>query len=204
MAPLLPAVVAFSASFGVLSHAAGMSRVASIVMSATTFAGSAQVAVVSILGTGGTVVAAIAAALLLNARYGAIGVSVGAHFEGGPLRRILQSQVIVDESWALTVRPDGSIDRRALIGAGGTLWVFWVGGTALGAFVSIGDPGRLGLDGAFPALFLALLVPQLRTRVARLAALLGAVIAFALIPLTPAGVPVIAAACACLLGWRRA
>ena len=204
MAPLLPAVLAFAASFGVLAHAAGMSRAASIVMSATTFAGSAQVAVVSILGTGGTVVAAIAAALLLNARYGAIGVSVGAHFEGGPLRRILQAQLIVDESWAVTVRPDGSLDRRALVGAGGALWVCWIAGTTLGAFVSLGDPGRLGLDGAFPALFLALLVPQLRTRVSRVAAVLGALIATVLIPLTPAGVPVIAAACACLLGWRRA
>ena len=204
MAPLLPAVLAFAASFGVLAHAAGMGRAASIVMSATTFAGSAQVAVVSILGTGGTVVAAIAAALLLNARYGAIGVSVGAHFEGGPLRRILQSQLIVDESWAVTVRPDGSIDRRALVGAGGALWVCWIAGTAVGAFVSLGDPGKLGLDGAFPALFLALLVPQLRTRVSRVAAVLGASIAFVLIPFTPAGVPVIAAACACLLGWKRA
>ena len=204
MAPLLPAVLAFGASFRVLAHAAGMSRAASIAMSATTFAGSAQVAVVSILGTGGTVVAAIAAALLLNARYGAIGVSVGAHFEGGPLRRILQAQLIVDESWAVTVRPDGSLDRRALVGAGGALWVCWIAGTTLGAFVSLGDPGRLGLDGAFPALFLALLVPQLRTRVSRVAAVLGALIATVLIPLTPAGVPVIAAACACLLGWRRA
>lgn len=203
MAPLLPAVVAFAASFGVLAHAAGMGRVASIVMSATTFAGSAQVAVVSILGTGGSVAAAIAAALLLNARYAAIGVSVGSHFEGGALRRALQSQLIVDESWAITVRPDGSIDRRALIGAGGALGVFWVGGTALGAFVSLGDPSKLGLDGAFPALFLALLWPQRRTRVAGAAAALGAVIAVALIPLTPAGVPVIAAALACLLGRRR-
>ena len=204
MAPLLPAVVAFSASFGVLAHAAGMSRAASILMSATTFAGSAQVAVVSILGTGGTVAAAVAAALLLNARYAAIGVSVGAHFEGGPLRRILQSQLIVDESWALTVRPDGSIDRRALLGAGGVLWVCWVGGTAIGAFASVGDPRRLGLDGAFPALFLALLVPQLRTQAARVAALAGGAVALVLIPLAPAGVPVIAAACACLVGWRRA
>ena len=203
MAPLLPAVLAFSASFGVLAHAAGMSRVAAIVMSTTTFAGSAQVAVVSILGTGGSVVAAVAAALLLNARYGAIGVSVGAHFRGGVVRRILESQLIVDESWALTVRADGSVDRAALVGAGGALWLVWVSGTALGAFVSLGDPSKLGLDGAFPALFLALLWPQLRTRVARVAAALGAVIAFALIPLTPAGVPVIAAALACLLGWRR-
>ena len=129
-------------------------------MSATTFAGSAQVAVVSILGAGGGTVAAIAAALLLNARYAAIGVSVGAHFRGSPLRRVLESQLIVDESWALTVQPDGSVDRAALVGAGGSLWLCWVGGTIVGAFASVGDPTRLGLDGAFPALFLALALPM--------------------------------------------
>ena len=203
MAPLLPAVFAFSVSFGVLAHAAGIGCVASIVMSATTFAGSAQVAIVSILGTGGSVAAAIVAALLLNARYAAIGVSVGAHFEGGVLRRVLESQFIVDESWAMTVAPDGSIDRAALVGAGGSLWCCWVGGTVVGAFASFGDPSKLGLDGAFPALFLALLVPQLRTHVARVAALLGAVVALVSIPLMPAGLPVVAAAFACLLGWRR-
>lgn len=204
MAPLLPAVFAFSASFGVLARAAGIGPFAATVMSATTFAGSAQVAVVSIVGAGGSVVAAIAAALLLNARYAAIGVSVGAHFEGGPLRRLLEAQLIVDESWALTVAPDGTIDRPALLGAGGSLWLCWVGGTIVGAFASVGDPSKLGLDGAFPALFLALLVPQLRTRTARLAALLGGVVAVALVPVAPAGLPVVAAALACLVGWRRA
>jgi len=203
IAPLVPAVAAFSASFGVLARTAGLSGVASVVMSATTFAGSAQVAAVSILGAGGGVAAAVAAALLLNARYAAIGVSVGAHFRGGIVRRLVESQLIVDESWAVTVDRDGRIDRRALLGAGGTLWLAWVAGTAAGAFVSFGDPERLGLDGAFPALFLALLVPQLRSRLARLAAVCGGAIALALIPLVPAGVPVLAAAAACLIGWRR-
>jgi predicted branched-subunit amino acid permease len=67
----------------------------------------------------------------------------------------------------------------------------------------IGDPDRLGLDAAFPALFLALLVPQLTSRRAVEAAVLGAAIALALTPFTPAGVPIIAASAACLLGLRH-
>ena len=202
---LAPAAFAFGASFAVLARAAGVGGLAATVMSATTFAGSAQVATVSILGTGGGLAAAVVAALLLNARYGAISVSVAPGFRGSFLRRLVESQLIVDESWAVSVQPDGRVERRVLLGAGATLWIFWTTGTVVGAVAgeAIGDPNRLGLDGAFPALFLALLAPQLRNRRAVAAALIGAAIAFALIPFTPAGVPIVAATAACLAGWRR-
>ncbi|TML84633.1 MAG: branched-chain amino acid permease [Actinobacteria bacterium] len=202
---LTPAAFAFGASFAVLARAAGVGGVAATVMSATTFAGSAQVATVSILGTGGGLAAAVVAALLLNARYGAISVSVAPGFRGSLLRRLVESQLIVDESWAVSVQPDGRVERGVLLGAGATLWIFWTTGTVAGAVAgeAIGDPNRLGLDGAFPALFLALLAPQLRSRRAVAAAAIGAAIAFALIPFTPAGVPIVAATAGCLVGWRR-
>jgi branched chain amino acid efflux pump len=203
--PLTPAAFAFGASFAVLAHTAGVGGVAATVMSMTTFAGSAQVATVSILGTGGGLAAAVVAALLLNARYGAISVAVGSRFRGSLWRRLVESQLIVDESWAVSVGPDGQIARRVLVGAGATLWICWTAGTVAGAAAggALGDPNRLGLDGAFPALFLALLAPQLRGRRAVAAAALGAAIAFALIPFTPAGIPVVAAVAACAVGWRR-
>jgi 4-azaleucine resistance transporter AzlC len=201
--PLVPAGTAFGVSFGVLARSAGMGSVAPVVMSATTFAGSAQVAVASVLGAGGGVAAAVTAALLLNARYGAISISVGSAFSGGFWRRFGESQLIVDESWAVSVGPDGRIDRLKLIGAGATLWVGWVAGTAVGSFVALGNPNRLGLDGAFPALFLALLARQLNGSRAIAAAASGAAVAVALIPFTPPGIPVIAAAAVCLLGLRR-
>jgi predicted branched-subunit amino acid permease len=173
-------------------------------MSATTFGGSAQFAAASILGTGGGVAAAVVAGTLLNARYVPIGVTVAGEFEGNPLRRLLQAQLIVDESWALS-RRDGSYDVRLLVGAGMVMYCTWVGGTALGALVgdALGDPKRYGLDAAFPALFLALLVPQVRTRPALAAALGGGAIALVLIPFVPAGVPIVAATAACLVGWTR-
>jgi predicted branched-subunit amino acid permease len=111
----------------------------------------------------------------------------------------------VDESWALASRGDGRFERRILIGAGLALYLAWVSGTAVGVLggEALGNPKDLGLDGAFPALFLALLVPQLRGRQATGAALLGGALALALIPVTPAGLPIVVASAACLIGLRR-
>ena len=183
-----------------------MGSVAPIVMSATTFAGSAQFAAASILDDGGSVAAAVTAAVLLNARYAPISISVAAGFRGSLLRRFLESQLIVDESWAVSHRGSGRFDHRVLLGAGLLLYPCWVGGTALGVLGGelLGDPNDLGLDAAFPALFLALLYPMLSSRRAVAAALGGAAVALALTPLTPPGVPIIAAAALCLIGWRSA
>jgi 4-azaleucine resistance transporter AzlC len=195
----------FGASFGLVARAAGMGVLAPLVLSATTFAGSAQFAITSILGAGGGAAAAITAAVLLNARYAPISISVAPLFHGRLLRRLLESQLIVDESWALASRGGGRFDRRILLGAGLLLYVSWLSGTAVGVLAgdALGDPRDLGLDGAFPALFLALLAPQLRAPRAAPAAAAGAVIALALIPITPAGTPIVAASAACLLGLRR-
>jgi 4-azaleucine resistance transporter AzlC len=195
----------FGASFGLVARAAGMGSWAPLVMSATTFAGSAQFAVTSILGASASTAAAIAAAVLLNARYAPISISVASLFRGPRLRRLVESQLIVDESWALASRGDGRFDRRILLGAGLLLYAAWVSGTAVGVLAgdALGDPKDLGLDGAFPALFLALLVPQLRAPRAAAAALTAVGIALALIPVTPAGVPIVAAAAACLIGLGR-
>ena len=196
----------FGVSFGLLADAAGIGMAAAVVMSATTFAGSAQFAAASVLEGGGGVLAAVGAAVLLNARYAPISVTVAPSL-GGPLPgRLLQSQLVVDESWALAQTGGGRVDRRLLVGAGALLWISWVLGTAFGALGAgfLGDPEALGLDAAFPALFLALLARQLGSRTALLAAILGAVIAASLVPFAPPGVPIIAAAAACFVGVRRA
>jgi 4-azaleucine resistance transporter AzlC len=204
-ASLFPAAAALGASFGVLARTAHIDALAAVVMSATTFAGSGQVAAASVLGAGGGIAAAVVAALLLNARYVPIGITVAPAFRGNVLQRFVESQLVVDESWALAGGGTSRFDRRVLLGVGCTLYVAWVGGTALGALAgqAIGDPSAFGLDGAFAALFTALLAAQLRGRTPIAAAAACAVIAAALIPLAPAGVPIIAATSAILLGWKR-
>lgn len=205
VAPLAVAVLGFGVSFGVLARAAGMGALAPLVMSATTFAGSAQFAAVSVIGDGGSVGAAVAAAILLNARYGPIGASVAPWLSGQTWSRFLRAQLVVDESWAVAAEGEGRFDPRVLVGAGLLLYGAWVAGTAVGVLGSgsLADPETLGLDAAFPALFLALLLPQLSSRRALVAALLGGSIALVLIPLTPPGIPIVAGGAACLLGIRR-
>jgi 4-azaleucine resistance transporter AzlC len=204
-APIGVAAFAFGVSFGVLARSAGMGRVAPVVMSLTTFAGSAQFAAVSILGAGGGLVTAVVAAVLLNLRYGPMGLSAATTLEGPWWQRLLTAQLIVDESWAIAQRDDGRLDRHLLIGAGLLLLTGWTTGTVVGAFAGdlVADPESLGLDAAFPALFLALLWAQVRGRSRLLAALGGAAIALLLMPFTGAGVPIVAASLACLIGARR-
>jgi 4-azaleucine resistance transporter AzlC len=202
--PLAPSPILFGLSFGVLAEAAGFGTAAIVVMSATTFAGAAQFASVSVLDAGGTVAAAILAAVFLNARYVAISATVASIFPGGKLRRLVESQSIVDESWAISGRR-GRFEWPILVGSGLVFYVLWVGSTAAGTLIGgvLDDPNALGLDAAFAALFLALAVPYLRDRKARQAAALAAAITLVLTPFAPAGVPIIAASAACLLGLKK-
>lgn len=203
--PLCIAVGAFGVSFGVLARSSGFGVVAPLVMSLTTFTGASQFAAVSILGDGGGLGAAVTAAILLASRYVPIGLSVAPALRGRAASRFLQSQMVIDESWAVASRGDGTVDGPALLGAGLAMYASWFAGTLLGVIGGdfLGDPEDLGLDAAFPALFLALLVPQLKTRQAIAAALGGAAIALALVPVTRAGIPIVAASAACLAGWWR-
>ena len=201
--PLTPGPLLFGASFGLLAADAGMSWAAAVLMSATTFAGSAQFAAASVLETGGGAIAAIVAAVLLNARYVPLSVSVASIFPGSRRRRLFESQLIVDESWALAGRR-GRFEYHVLVGAGLLFYALWVGGTAVGTLVGdLLDPEAIGLDAAFPALFVALLVPYVRARRSLVAAIVAAAITFALTPVAPPGVPLVVASLACLIGLRR-
>lgn len=192
-------------SFGVVAQQAGLSSLLALTMSALVFSGSAQFTAVAIVAGGGGVGAAIAGAALMNSRYLPMGAAIAPWLPGGPLRRALQGLVVVDASWALALRGDGSFDRWLMFGSSAVQYVAWTGGTALGAFAGgvLTDPDALGLDAAYPAFLLALLLAQVPTPSATTAALLGAAIAVTLVSFTPPGVPVLAAAVAALLGLTR-
>lgn len=202
--PVGLAVAAFGVSFGVLGRAAGISGPLAVAMSATSFAGSAQFAAVAVLAHGGGLLTAVIAVALLNSRYAPIGASVAGALHPNRLRRLFEAQLVVDESWAIGTR-GGRTRRRVLLGAGAVIYAGFFAGTVVGVLGGgmIADPARLGLDAAFPALFLALLWLQLTSPRARVAALLGGAIALALVPFVPAGIPLLAAALACLIGLRR-
>ena len=203
--PLCIAVGAFGISFGVLARANGWGVVAPLVMSLTTFTGASQFAAVSILGDGGGLGAAVLASVLLASRYLPIGLSVAPVLTGSRFARFAEAQMVIDESWAVANRSGGAVNRQTLLGAGLALYVSWFLGTLVGVLGGdfLGDPEDLGLDAAFPALFLVLLIGQLKSRPAVAAALGGAVIALALVPFARPGIPIVAASLACFAGWWR-
>jgi 4-azaleucine resistance transporter AzlC len=197
--------LAIGASFGLLARSLGWGIAAPIVFSLLTFAGGAQLAVVGVLGAGGTAPAAIAAALLVNTRFIPMSIAVTPALRGRMRRRVLEAQAIVDASWALASRGDGTFDREMLLGATVPQYVGWCGGTVIGVIVgsALGDPKALGLDAIFPAFFLALLVEELRSRRAVAAALMAGALSLALIPVAPPGIPVLAASVAALIALVR-
>lgn len=190
-------------SFGVLAEPV-MGTAAPVVFSAVVFAGSAQFAATAVLGGGGGAAAAILAGILLNARYGPMGIALAPSLRGSALRRAAIGQTMIDASWAMASRGGGRFDPAFMVGATLPSFPAWVGGSAVGVLAGdvIGDPRNLGLDAIFPAFFLALLASELRAPRGRGAAVAGALIALVLLPVTPPGVPILAAAAGALIGLR--
>jgi 4-azaleucine resistance transporter AzlC len=202
--PFAFAALLVAISFGVVARPV-MGSAAPIVMSVLVFAGSAQFAALAVLAAKGGALAAIVAGVLLNLRFVPMGIAIASSLTHRPIGRAARGQAIVDASWALASRGEGRFDIDYLLGATLVQYPAWVAGTVLGVLGGslIGDPKALGLDAIFPAFFLGLLVPELRRSEARSVAAFGAAIALALIPVAPAGVPIIAASLAALIGLRR-
>ena len=194
-----------SASFAVVAMNAGFSGLFAVLMSVIVFAGSAQFAAISILAGGGAVGAAIVAATLMNSRFLPMGVAFAGSLPGGPLKRAVQGQAVIDSSWAMASRGDGTFDRWFLFGSSALQYLTWTTGTLAGVLGGdlLGDTDRLGLDAVFPAFFVALLVAEIKDGRTFGVAALGGLLAFALVPVAPPGVPVLVASLAALAGLIR-
>jgi 4-azaleucine resistance transporter AzlC len=202
--PFVVPTLALGISFGVLAEPV-MGKVAPVVMSVFVFAGAAQFAALGVLAAGGAAGAAILAGLLMNARFLPMGFALAPSLRGPALKRAAQGQAVVDASWAIANRGDGTFDRGVLIGSVIPQGAAWMGGTAIGVIggSAMAHPERFGIDAIFPAFFLALLVGEGQSRTATAVALAGGAITLALMSFVPAGLAVIAAALAALIGLRR-
>ncbi|MCT2583171.1 AzlC family ABC transporter permease [Actinophytocola gossypii] len=190
------AILVVGTSFGAIAVAAGLAWWVPTALSVLVFAGGSQFLVVGVLAAGGGVLAAVAGALLLNARHLPFGLAIGHVVGGSRWARLLGSHLLVDESVAFALAQRDPRHARAVFWASGlTMFVAWNLGTVVGVLAGqvIGDPDVLGLDAAFPAGLLALVLPALRDARARGAALLGAAVALATTPFLPPGVPVLLA-----------
>ena len=201
--PFGVAVFAIAISYGVLARPV-MGSVAPIVTSVIVFSGAAQFGSLAILAAGGGAAAAIAAGVLLNARFLAMGLALAPSLRGRPLSRAAFGLTVVDSSWAAASIGDGRFDPWYMAGVTVPQYPAWVLGTVVGVFAgsALGDPRALGLDALFPAFFIALLFEEARGRRKLAAAGGGAGIALVLTPLAPAGLPILAAAAAALAASR--
>ena len=193
---------AYGISFGALSVAAGLNLWQTIALSALLFSGASQFAIVGVIAAGGAGAAAVATSSLLAMRNGLYGLQMSRLLGVRGLRRVPAAQLTIDESTAVAIaQPERSAQRLGFWGTGLSVFVLWNLTTILGAVVgnALGDPKRFGLDAAAPAAFCALLWPRLKSGDARAVAAVAAVIALAVAPHAPAGVPVLVAALAAIV-----
>ncbi len=183
-------------AFGAIATGSGLPAWLPVLLSVLVFAGAAQFLFVGVVAAGGNPLAGVVAGLLVNARLVPLGLAVGDLLGPGWLGRLVGAHLLVDETVAFTGTQDRPDRRRAAYWTcGAALFVCWNLGVLLGALGGgmVTDTDALGLDAAFPAVLLALVLPSLRDQLTRRAALLGSALALALSPLLPAGLPVLLA-----------
>jgi 4-azaleucine resistance transporter AzlC len=183
------------ASYGAIAVGGGLPPWLPAAMSVVVFAGAAQFMFIGIVLAGASPVAAAAAGLMINSRHLPFGLAVSDVLGTGS-RRLLGSHLMTDENVAFALGQSDRMQRRAAYWTCGIgVFVTWNIGSLVGVLAgrSIEDTSVFGLDAAFPAVLLALVLPALRDPRTRTAALLGAVIALAVTPFLPAGLPVLLA-----------
>ena len=193
---------AFGASFAAVSVGSGLSVGQTMLLSLVMFSGASQFAFVGVLAAGGSPFAAVPAALLLGVRNAFYGVPMSEILHPRGFRRLVSAHFVIDETTAMAVGQQTQTGKRFAFWATGLiLCALWQLGSLVGALVGKSiDPETFGLDAASPAIYLALMWPAFKRVEARWVAVVGAAIALALVPVAPAGVPVIAAAGAALVG----
>jgi predicted branched-subunit amino acid permease len=197
------AVFVLALSFGALARAQGWSLVQATTGSLLVFSGSAQFALLTGLPAGGAL-PAVGAAVLVNLRFAPLAAAATSSLRGGRLRRGIEAQSVVDGSWVAAYRGGGRFARPVLLGASLVQWPAWVAGTLIGALLAPSSEvlHRWGLDVVFPAFYLLLLLDLLRDPASRPPALLGGVLAGVLLLVAPAGLALLAASAAALVGLR--
>jgi predicted branched-subunit amino acid permease len=197
---------AYALSFGAISTAAGLTLLQTVSLSVLMFTGASQFALVGIVGAGGSVWEGAATAALLGTRNALYGLRLASLLEVSGLRRFVTSHFVIDETTAMAIsRDDPSVARHAFWATGVAIFTLWNLGTLIGALAThaLPNPRVLGFDAAPPAAFLALLAPRLRAREPIAIALVAAVVAVAVLPFVPAGVPLLIVAVLVALAGLR-
>lgn len=199
--PVSLSIAIYGVVFGALARQAGFATVEVLAMSALVLSGSAQFVGLPLLQAGAGPVELFLTTFLLSLRHLVMGLSLAPRVRRLHLAyRSLLACGLNDEAYALTT---GRTARRGfhpsyMLGTGVATCLAWVGGTVLGTLPAriVVDPHRWGFDFAFPAVLIALLVPQVRGRAGLAAVVAGGAVAVLAVPRLGTGVSVLAAALA--------
>jgi predicted branched-subunit amino acid permease len=191
-------VGSYGTAFGAASIASGLNLWQTSALSLLTFSGASQFALVGVLGSGGTALSAVATSVLLGSRNALYGLRLAPSLKLKGLKKFVGAQLVIDESTAVSTAEERHGDEGMQFG-------FWILFPLLGALGAraMGDPATFGLDAAVPAAFLALLWPRLTGKRPWSVAVATIALVLVLVPIAPAGVPVIASALVALVfGWK--
>jgi 4-azaleucine resistance transporter AzlC len=188
LAPALPVVMGYlpiGFAYGVLAIKAGLTPLETIVMSVVVYAGSAQLMAVSLFAAGVNPFSIIATTFIVNLRHLLFSASLSPYLE-----RWKKSQVaafcyeLTDETFGVHSLRFERGERAApqTLAINLICQSAWVAGTALGALAGslIADVKPFGLDYALPAMFIALLVLQIKNKLHLFAALAGGLLSLGL------------------------
>lgn len=185
------AICLVGVSYGAITVGEGLPLWLPNLMSVFVLAGASQFLFTGIVASGGGAVAAVLAGILVNLRHLPFGFALADTVRHRP---VLGSYLMIDEVVAFTLgQKDPETRRKVFFTCGLFLLFFWNLGSLIGALLgqAITDTAVFGLDAAFPAVLLALVMPALRDVATLRVAVLGAVIALALTPFLPPGTAVL-------------
>ncbi len=177
--PIVLGYVPVAFAFGVLAVKNDMSPAFAITMSIFLFAGSAQFVTAGLWGAGVGVLSIIMTVFVVNLRHMLMSASLAAHLQqNARWQRFLVGCELTDETFVVhsaAIQQGWRVRLATLYACNATAHASWVAGTVVGVYFGalIEDVRPLGLDYALTAMFLALLIPQCRTRVHVLVAACG-------------------------------
>lgn len=165
-------------AFGVLAVQAGLNVWEVLFMSLMVYAGSSQFIAAGMLGAGASAGAIIATTFLVNSRHLLMSASLAPYVKKIPARWLnIIGFGITDETFAVAMNDVTREEKTAgyFLGLNLTAYASWAASTVVGAAVGnlIPDPQLFGLHFALPAMFIGLLVMQLRDRLSYVIALLA-------------------------------
>ncbi len=192
--PLWTGAIPVGVAYAVAARDAGLSPIATQLMSLAVFSAAAQLSTVALFARGTSIIVMVLTVLILNLQVFLYGITAARETKPSVPRRLLTGYFLTDGAFAIAVA-GGRIRMPVLLGAGVSMFTAWNAGTLIGVATGavLPDLSRFGVNFVAPLVFLAVLVPLVRSRTAVLTVMVAAATTLILTRFMPSGVAVLLA-----------